>query len=168
MDAEEHPKLASIAMDMAVVLSKCFLAANMWSRVLRSNADARFWSAALATLREFMRRNEYMSDAHDREVHPWGVESAVHIPSVSQRLVILDDYQQMGEDAAGAEADPPRITTVDVVLGRARPRGMFDALLWRSRLPPHYSYVMRCEIRRPPKRVVVARKKTTLRQAIGS
>ncbi|CAN6170582.1 unnamed protein product [Urochloa humidicola] len=159
MDAAEHPKLASIATDMAVVLNRCFLGLNIFSRLLRSNADARFWSAALETLREFTRGNEYMTGANDREVHPWGVNSAVHVPSVSQHMVILDDYQQKTDQATGAEA--PRITSVDLMFGRARPRGKFDVLAWRSHLPPHYSYVMSCEIRRP-KRVVARKKKTTL------
>ncbi|OEL13034.1 hypothetical protein BAE44_0025947 [Dichanthelium oligosanthes] len=162
MDAAEHPKLASVAMDMAVVLNGCFLSANIFSGLLRSNIDVRFWSAALAILQEFKQRNIVSGLMRSNvNVRYQRVNSAVHIPSVSEHIVILDDYQQMGSAAPSvrdeAGAGVPRVTAVDIMFGRVRPRGKFDVLAWRSHLPPHYSYVVKCEMQTPKQ--VVARKK---------
>ncbi|TVU01602.1 hypothetical protein EJB05_52938, partial [Eragrostis curvula] len=56
-DADEHPKLAAIAMDMAIELNGCFLTANMYSELLRSNVDARFRSAALTNMKQVRQKN---------------------------------------------------------------------------------------------------------------
>ncbi|KAL6647196.1 hypothetical protein ACP70R_014633 [Stipagrostis hirtigluma subsp. patula] len=154
MDAMDHPKLTSIAMDMAMVLKGCILAANIFSGLLRSNVSIRFWSMVLTTLREFNRRNHGKICTHQVDSFPW--ELTVHIPKVSEYIVIHDDYQTSSGLARG-EAEAPMITVVDVIFGHARPQGIFDVLQWKSQLPPHYSYVLTCEIQRPKR--VVARKK---------
>ncbi|KAL6880312.1 hypothetical protein ACP4OV_011877 [Aristida adscensionis] len=158
MDTVEHKKLMSIAMDMAAMLNGCFIGANIISGMLRSNINAQFWSMALATMREFTQRNHDVSSANHPD--PWEVNGAIRTPKVSERIVILDDYQMVGSASAcgGTEVETPKITAIDVMFGRARPRGQFHVLSWRSQLPPHYSYVLKCELQ---PRHVVARKKRT-------
>jgi hypothetical protein len=46
----------------------------------------------------------------------------VRVPSLlEEHVVILDDYQQTGEEAL-------RVMSMDVMFGRVRPRGRFDML----------------------------------------
>ncbi|KAL6647194.1 hypothetical protein ACP70R_014631 [Stipagrostis hirtigluma subsp. patula] len=155
MDVSDHPKLASIAMDMAMVLNGFFLPAYIFSGLLRSNFNIQFWSMVLATLREFKQRN-HMVTAPQVDSFPFEVNATIHIPTVSEYIVIHDDYQISSASACG-EAEAPKTMAVDVMFGRARPRGKFDVLVWKSQLPPHYSYVLSCEIQRPKR--VAARKK---------
>ncbi|RLM93208.1 NBS-LRR-like protein [Panicum miliaceum] len=104
MDAAEHPKLVSMAMDMAAVMNGCFLSANMFAGLLRSSADAR---RALGCSSGGLARVQAEEPPHVQrarpggEVHPWEVNSAVRVPSLSEEyIVILDDYQQTGEELA--------------------------------------------------------------------
>ncbi|XP_062188666.1 putative disease resistance RPP13-like protein 1 [Phragmites australis] len=163
-DATEHPKLASIAMDMAMELNGCFLNANMFSELLRSNVDARFWSVALTILRELKQKNLF-GGAHQVDI--WEVAEPVYVPRVnksSEDFVILDDYETSSADHGGGVATTT-MTVQEVLLGTARPRGKFDVLAWRSPIPPHFSYFFGCEIRRRPRHVVAGKKRI---QKIGS
>ncbi|CAL5018892.1 unnamed protein product [Urochloa decumbens] len=65
-DAADHPKLASIAMDMADEVDGSFAAASIFGELVRSNFNPQFWSLALAVLREFKKRNLIKYDAHQR------------------------------------------------------------------------------------------------------
>ncbi|GJN10463.1 hypothetical protein PR202_ga28558 [Eleusine coracana subsp. coracana] len=40
----------------------------------------------------------------------------------------------------------PKINLQDVIYGNVRPYGKFEALAWRSSIPPYHSYVFTCEI----------------------
>ncbi|BAS99812.1 putative disease resistance protein RGA3 [Oryza sativa Japonica Group] len=153
MDASEHPEMASIAMDIAIETEGCFMGANVFSRLLRSNANSHYWSLVLATLREFKKKNQhiwsfmYAADqikALDRVNEP--SEEATEL------LVILDNYQTICSHASShceAEAEAPKISLVDALFGSVRPQGRFDALGWKSQIAPYYSYMYSCEIQRP-------------------
>lgn len=145
-DAAEHPKLASIAMAMATELNGCFLNANMFSELLRSNVDARFWNLALTILQELKHRNLF---GGADQVDIWEVTEPVYVPRVnisSEDFVILDDYETSSADHSGGTTT---MTVQEVLLGTARPRGKFDVIAWRSPIPPHFSYFFGCEIRSP-------------------
>jgi hypothetical protein len=153
-DAAEHPKLASIAMDMAMELNGCFLNANMFSELLKANVDARFWSSALAILQELKHKNLF-GGAHQVDI--WEVTEPVYVPRVnkaSEDLVILDDYETSSADHTRGTTT---MTVQEVLLGTATPQGKFDILAWRSPVPPHFSYFFGCEIRRP--RCMASRKR---------
>uniref|UniRef100_A0A0E0ITN3 NB-ARC domain-containing protein n=1 Tax=Oryza nivara TaxID=4536 RepID=A0A0E0ITN3_ORYNI len=153
MDASEHPEMASIAMDIAIETEGCFMGANLFSRLLRSNANSHYWSLVLATLREFRKKNQ----------HVWSFMYAadqikaldqVNEPSeeATELLVILDNYQTSCSHASShceAEAEAPKISLVDALFGSVRPQGRFDAVGWKSQIAPYYSYMYSCEIQRP-------------------
>uniref|UniRef100_A0A0D9WUX6 NB-ARC domain-containing protein n=1 Tax=Leersia perrieri TaxID=77586 RepID=A0A0D9WUX6_9ORYZ len=44
------------------------------------------------------------------------------------------------------DRDAPKIDMQDVLSGRVATHGRFDVVMWRSRLPPYYSYIRSCEI----------------------
>ncbi|TVU40328.1 hypothetical protein EJB05_13787, partial [Eragrostis curvula] len=152
-DADEHPKLAAIAMDMAMEL-RGFMTANLCSELLRSNADSRFWISLLTIMRQTNQKNLFLG-AHQIDI--WEVAKPVYIPRVNKRsedLVILDEYESR---SAPHHCVPATSMTVkEVLLGTSRPRGKFDVLAWRSPIPPHFSYFYCCEIRK--RRRIVARK----------
>jgi hypothetical protein len=79
-DVTDHPKLASIGMEIARELNGCFVAANILRGVLKSSMDARFWSLVLATFREFRQKNMFLfSAAHP--VDPWEAGALVRVPT---------------------------------------------------------------------------------------
>jgi hypothetical protein len=57
-DPEDHPKLASIAMDLAREMNgESFFGASIFSVLLKANFNASFWSMALASVKKFKRIN---------------------------------------------------------------------------------------------------------------
>ncbi|KAL6647679.1 hypothetical protein ACP70R_015116 [Stipagrostis hirtigluma subsp. patula] len=150
-NAADHPKLASIAMDMAMEMGGSFATANIFGGLLRSNFNSRFWSLALTVLREFKKKNLLMYNAHQTNPN-WKVTKPAYSTKVVQEFVFLDDYQ------IGSIDEVPKISMQDVMFGSARPRGKFDILGWKSPVPPHYSYAYRCEIRRP-QRLIIRKKR---------
>ncbi|TVU13257.1 hypothetical protein EJB05_40793, partial [Eragrostis curvula] len=155
-DADEHPKVAAIAMDMAIELNGCFLTANIYSEVLRSNVDARFWSAALTNMKQVRQKN-MLGGAHQVDI--WEVTEPVYVPTLnmSEDFVILDDYEK--RSALEHSTAVTTMTVQEVLLGTARPQGKFDVLAWRSPIPPHFSYFFGCEVRKKPRRTISMKKR---------
>uniref|UniRef100_A0ACD5VPC6 Uncharacterized protein n=1 Tax=Avena sativa TaxID=4498 RepID=A0ACD5VPC6_AVESA len=147
-DTADHPKLVSIAMEMSRECGGCFLAANIFPRLLRSNLCPRFGSSVLATIKR-LKRNHYLYTAANHQADHQ--EPALCNPRVTQSFMVLDDYEI--PDSVHSSA-APRLSVLDVLFGSARPRGRFDALAWKSQVPPHYSYIYSCEIQRPKCKVV--------------
>ncbi|CAL5018891.1 unnamed protein product [Urochloa decumbens] len=153
-DAADHPKLASIAMDMADEVDGSFAAASIFGELVRSNFNPQFWSLALAVLREFKKRNLIKYDAHQRtetdalEI----IKPSSYTKEAAEEFVHLDDYQIN----SSTRGEVPKISLQDILFGGARPQGKFDVLGWKSTIPPYYSYAYRCEIQRPQR--MVARK----------
>nr|XP_051206054.1 uncharacterized protein LOC127321048 [Lolium perenne] len=85
-DLADHPKLASIAMDMSRECRGCFLAANIFPRLLRSNPCPQFGSSVLAALKG-LKRNHYLYTAADHQ------EPALCNPKVTPSFMVLDDYE---------------------------------------------------------------------------
>ncbi|KAE8792437.1 Disease resistance protein RGA2 [Hordeum vulgare] len=66
--AEDHPKLTSMAMEMANLTSGCFMSGNIFSGILKANFNPHFWSMALAAIRSLKQRN--ISVYGDRFTNP--------------------------------------------------------------------------------------------------
>jgi hypothetical protein len=162
-DATEHPKLASIAMEIARDLNGCFISANIFRGILKSSMNARSWSLALATLREFRKNNLSLFTAARPVVDYWdSSERPVRVPINSKStcpgrhgFVILDNYET---PSFQSDAEAPVVTVQDVLYGGARLQGKFDVIASRSHLPPHYYYVFNCEVH-TLQRVVSKKKK---------
>ncbi|CAN6210047.1 unnamed protein product [Urochloa humidicola] len=154
----EHPKLASIALEMAREMSGCFMGANVFGGMLRSKLDIGTWTLALATYRELRHTNRSVSC--QSLVDPWALSGHVLVPMVNRvspgYFVVVKIYQTA---STHGDATAPKISVQDAILGRARPQGNFAALAWRSHIPPHYNYVFSCEQRMPV--TAVSRKKRT-------
>lgn len=143
-DPKEHPKLASIAMEIATELRGSLLCAYVVGALLRVHFDAQFWYRVLACTREYMQKNllligEYPHDLTMKN-HPryaWRIGE----PKPVKYVLLYDSYQK-GYD----HVDVPKITVQDLLFGDATARGKFDILLWKSQMPPYCNYICSCVI----------------------
>uniref|UniRef100_A0A0D9Y8A9 NB-ARC domain-containing protein n=1 Tax=Oryza glumipatula TaxID=40148 RepID=A0A0D9Y8A9_9ORYZ len=169
-DPTENPKLASLAMDMVSEVSGCFTSVNMFNGPLRSNTITRFWSFVLATIRGFKQKNLSIYNSTN-PLDPWAVMAPLYIPRANKNLdpvAILNNYQRNCNEAhsysglitASSPSAASQITVQDIMFGTATPLGQFKVLAWRSHIPPYYSCIFDCEIKRPPTRMVSRKKKT--------
>ncbi|XP_047093154.1 disease resistance protein RGA2-like [Lolium rigidum] len=146
-DPEEHPKLTSIAMELALEMCGSFIFAYSVATSLRANTSVRFWCRVLRMAREFTQKNnfvpgEYNEDRMSR--YAWRIAETPR-GSDDHTVFLLHHSHQKGP---AAHDEVPRITMVDLIFGawRAIPQGKFEVLQWRSLIPPYYSYVCSCEI----------------------
>jgi hypothetical protein len=147
---DEHPKLVSIAMDICAEEKGSFIGANIACGLLRANLDARFWCGILQNMREYTEKHRILFGEHphdllqkNRHVYLW------RLAETSKVFVSYGCYQ-----ACPAQEVLSRMTLQEVLSGRPAPRGRFEALAWRSQIPPCYSYLMSCSVQTP----VLARK----------
>uniref|UniRef100_I1NMZ7 NB-ARC domain-containing protein n=1 Tax=Oryza glaberrima TaxID=4538 RepID=I1NMZ7_ORYGL len=133
-DPAENPKLASLAMDMA------------------SEKNLSIYSST-------------------NPLDPWAVVAPLYIPRANKNLdpvAILNNYQRncnethsySGLITASSPSAASQIMVQDIMFGTATPPGKFEVLAWRSHIPPYYSCVFDCEIKRPPTCMVSRKKKT--------
>ncbi|CAL4947701.1 unnamed protein product [Urochloa decumbens] len=144
MDAEDHPELTSVCMELAGQLNRSFIAANLIGSLLRANPCSLFWRKVLTRLKDFTRLHfllfgEHPSDliAKDRPAYLWRLAS-----KNDTSLKVCRFYQA----CSAREHDLPKITVNDVQIGSASPQGKFEVLAWRSQIAPYYSYVFSCEV----------------------
>ncbi|KAF8748669.1 hypothetical protein HU200_012891 [Digitaria exilis] len=162
MDVMEHPKLSLLAMDMAKELNACFMGFNVMNEILKSNVDAHFWSLTLAICRHFKQKNPFVCDPTN-PVDAWELNRPILIPTKDRTslgyISITDMYQTSSnqcvehwlEASARSDTTTPKITLKDLMFGRAKPKGKFIALAWKSHIPPQYNCVFKCELRMPQK-----------------
>ncbi|XP_051218086.1 putative disease resistance protein RGA1 [Lolium perenne] len=153
---EAEPKLASLAMEIAADLNGSFVVGNIIASLLRANFSAKFWRMAMSTVRECRRRYPFMFGALALPVSPWQLAEQAQFPLIGttgQCLSMSNDRQIV---STGVEA--PLIKMRDVMTGSVvLPDGKFEALAWKSTIPPYYSYTFTCEMQKP--RPVPVRKK---------
>ncbi|KAK8453557.1 hypothetical protein SEVIR_5G303232v4 [Setaria viridis] len=144
-DAGDQPELASVCMEIAGLLNRSFIAANLIGGLLRANPCSQFWRKVLKGYRDntsmhLLLFGEHQSDllAKDRPVYFWRL-----VPKTQSILIVYSCYQVCSPRKHGL----PKITANDVQIGRARPRGKFEVLAWRSHIPPYYSYMLSSEER---------------------
>ncbi|KAM0894521.1 hypothetical protein ACQ4PT_024471 [Festuca glaucescens] len=148
-DPQEHPKLTSIAMEIALQMSGSFLFAYVMASLLRENPSARFWSRVLSHIREHMQRNvlllgEYPEDPKSRYV--WSIAETQGGFKDSKLLLLHHSYQK-GPSAHGEVPGMDLLSLTDLLFCTRSviPQGKFEVLCWRSLIPPYYSYVCSCE-----------------------
>ncbi|TVU41079.1 hypothetical protein EJB05_14570, partial [Eragrostis curvula] len=152
-DASEHPKMVSIAMEMAEEMRGSFAAANFFGGLLRSNFNTGFWSLALAVFRGL--KQTKLVVVHDRAQQTATTSTGTEI------------WEEVTEPACPfAVEGVPKVSLRDVLFGGARPQGKFDVLAWKSPVPPHYRYAYSCEIR--SSHSTVARKNRLVMHKTGS
>ncbi|XP_037480939.1 putative disease resistance protein RGA3 [Triticum dicoccoides] len=151
---DEQPKLASMAMEIALEYKQCFASAHIIAGMLRDNFNAQFWSTILDCVRAFKQTHLLMFGQHpylrmreDAPVYGWRLASS------SKHFLVCNTCQ------LGSSEEVPKISVQDIILGHGGtlPRGQFEALGWRSRIPPYYNYMVSCKMQEP--QLTVGRKK---------
>ncbi|KAM3399458.1 hypothetical protein ACQJBY_004696 [Aegilops geniculata] len=152
----EEPKLAAMAMEIALEQRQCFTSAHILAEILRDNFSAQFWRTVLHCVRAYIQTHLRMFDQHpnlrlreDEPIYYWRMEK-------SRRYFLISKYHQ-----SDSRAQVPRIRMRDILLerGRTLPRGEFEAVAWTSRIPPYYNYTISCKMQAP--QVIVGRTKRT-------
>ncbi|CAN6213620.1 unnamed protein product [Urochloa humidicola] len=141
---EEHPELASIAMEIAEMLDRSFMGANIICDLLRANLDARFWRKILALQRNHVERNMLRFGEHPHILLQ--KSQAVYTWTMFDRTMWFKVHYP---DRRFDGNDVPKTKLLDVQIGSAETRGTFEAVAWRSRIPPCHSYSISCEMETP-------------------
>jgi hypothetical protein len=140
-DPEMHPQLAYLAMEIARVLNKTFLSATTIAWLLRDNFEIQFWRKILVFLRGLIQKHVFRFGEHPFDfVDP---KRIIH----HRRMAIPSEYFIVYHPRECSSVEEvPKITYRDFVYGTIKCSGKFDYLLWKSHLPPYYSYISTCEI----------------------
>jgi len=148
-DPEDQPELASVCMEMADLLNRCLIGANLLGGLLRANPCSQFWKRVLSVFRHYVRMHllrfgEHLSDLllmNGRPIYFWRL-------SKTDDTVLTANHTYQA--CSSQEHDLPKITLNELQVGSARPRGKFEVMCWRSPIPPYYSYLMSCEVQTSP------------------
>ncbi|KAF8713876.1 hypothetical protein HU200_027854 [Digitaria exilis] len=128
MNPEMHPNFVRLAMEIARMQSGCLIGANITANLLRDNFDIRFWCK--------FGEHPYDLISENKPAH-LGIMAA---PSVD--LMVYCQYERSSQE------EVPSININDVMYGNVKPHGKFEALAWKSQIPPYYSYTSTCEIQK--------------------
>jgi len=142
MDPEMHPRFARMAMEIARMHNGCFIGANMIGCLLSDNIDFHFWCKVLGFLRGTIRKHVSKLGGHPFDLI--NEKKPAHLGRMcapSEDFVLHYEYQRSSQE------DVPEIRIQDVMYGSVKAQGKFEALGWRSRIPPYHSYINVCEIR---------------------
>ncbi|GJN14736.1 hypothetical protein PR202_gb01592 [Eleusine coracana subsp. coracana] len=138
-DPGQHPKMASLALEMAQIMQGSFMFAYIGAVLLRAHFNSQTWSRILTRLKQYMQKNvsiigEYPDDVKAKNNHrcTWSL-----IKQKPDKYFMLDDVYQKGP----AEEEIPSITMADLMSGCAEPRGKTKILFWRSQIPPYFTYM---------------------------
>ncbi|PUZ55001.1 hypothetical protein GQ55_5G177400 [Panicum hallii var. hallii] len=138
---EDQPKLASLAMEIAVLLNGT-LGANIIASLMRANLNARFWSRLLQCLRDYTSRHVLMFGEHPEGLMQKGKPVyACRMTQQSQNSILVGTTYQK----CSTQSDASMLTVQDIITGCVTDQAKFTAVLWRSRIPPYYTYLVNCE-----------------------
>ncbi|CAN6181001.1 unnamed protein product [Urochloa humidicola] len=141
MDPNSYPRLTNLAMEIARTQRSSLCCANVIARLLNENFDVHFWRKVLAFL-----RGSYQKHVSRFGVHPFDSLDQ-NTPAHLERMATpAEDFVLYHQDQRFSDEEVSDIKLEDVMYGNVKPHGKFEALLWRSTIPPYYSYVFTCEI----------------------
>ncbi|XP_022679574.1 disease resistance protein RGA2 [Setaria italica] len=141
-DPTMHPRMAYVAMEIARMLNRSLNAATTIACLLRDKFGIHFWCKVLTFLRGLIKWHvssfgEHPGDAL-RQYKPAHLRSMVR---TSEEIVVHHQYN------CSSQEEVPKISLASVMYGNVKPpSGKFEALVWRSPIPPCYNYIYTCEI----------------------
>ncbi|CAD6254629.1 unnamed protein product [Miscanthus lutarioriparius] len=164
MDPDEHPKLASLGMQLATELKGSFLGANILGEMLRSNPNAQFWHAILSSVRALVQEHMFSVGVHPEDLLernvPVGFTNVSFVGAQSQGCLVYDL-----REAGPGEDELPLPTSREVLTGVKVPaEDRFDVLVWKSRIPPYCSYIATYERQKAPRHIVGKKNRLALRE----
>ncbi|CAO1945806.1 unnamed protein product [Urochloa humidicola] len=140
MNPEDHPKLASIAMEIEELLNGAFLGANILGSLMRDNTNTRFWFRVLHCVRYYMRKHELVFGENPLDLMQKGQPVYAWRMTQSQNAIMVSNVHQK----CSTQNDVPKLTAQDIMKGCVTHQRKFRAVIWRSRIPPYYTYLASC------------------------
>ncbi|CAL4995303.1 unnamed protein product [Urochloa decumbens] len=138
IDSNDHPRLESIAMEMARWMNGSFIDAHIMSDFLRKNLDVQNWCMCLATVKKNIQRNIYL---YGEDPYALAGKNKSISYQVDNNIVFYSQHRACrGKDSV------PVITVHDLCGSAVKREGEFDVLLWKSNILPYKSYVASCMI----------------------
>uniref|UniRef100_A0ACD5TAI3 Uncharacterized protein n=1 Tax=Avena sativa TaxID=4498 RepID=A0ACD5TAI3_AVESA len=146
-DPVDHPRLALIGKELATMMKGSLVHLVVYSSMLRSNLNVRFWIRVLKLYRAVMETNISISGQHPRALLDKGstVDITPFSPSSlsSSRLMLL-----VGGKHSAGPGELPRMTFGDIISGSVVLPMKFE-LVWESRLPPYTVISATCVTEKP-------------------
>ncbi|WVZ61591.1 hypothetical protein U9M48_011443 [Paspalum notatum var. saurae] len=123
-DPEQHPRLASVAMEIARTLSlTTLLCANITATLLRDNFDIRFWCKVLVFLRRDIQNHiaKFGESPADFLIQNKPTRLGRMMGRASEDMMVYDQYHCSSQEAV------PSISLHDVMYGNVKPDGKFES-----------------------------------------
>jgi hypothetical protein len=140
-DPEMHPRFAYLAMEIARVLNKSFITATSTACLLIDNFEIQFWWKVLVFLRGLIQKHVFRFGEHPFDcVDQNGIVRHRRMAVPSEYFIVYHPHE-----CSSAE-EVPKMRIQDLMYGTVKCSGKYDMLLWKSQLPPYYSYVYTCEV----------------------
>ena len=147
-DPKQHPRLASVAMEISRMLSgRALIAANITASLLRDNFNINFWCKVLAFMRGIIQK--HIANFGENPCDLLNQNRPTHLGRMSiasESFMVYDQCHRSSQETV------PNITFADVFYGSVKPHENFEVLAWRSRIPPYYNYIYTCQIEDPKTR----------------
>uniref|UniRef100_A0A0D9XHL1 NB-ARC domain-containing protein n=1 Tax=Leersia perrieri TaxID=77586 RepID=A0A0D9XHL1_9ORYZ len=134
INPEEHPRLASIANEMSVLLGGSFITANVCADMFRKNQNVHFWLHVLKKYRTAVQNNFTVFREHPKLLmekdHQIDITKFVSSPSP---LLLMPPC-----DGDEPKRELSKVMFGDLIAGTAvLPKEDFELIAWESRLPPY-------------------------------
>ncbi|KAL6640840.1 hypothetical protein ACP70R_021963 [Stipagrostis hirtigluma subsp. patula] len=141
MDPDEHPRLASLGMQLATELKGSFLGANILGEMLRANPNAQFWRNILLSIRELVQAHLLSFGVHPEDLLernvPVDFAKVGFVGDRGQGCLVYDL-----REAGPGQSELPSLTSQELLMGGEVPvEEKFDVLVWKSRIPPYCNYI---------------------------
>ncbi|KAG2600350.1 hypothetical protein PVAP13_5KG468000 [Panicum virgatum] len=139
---DDHPKVASLAMEIAELSEGAFVAGNVVANLMRANQSTEFWLRVLQCSRDYTRKHQAMFGSHPNKllrqgqsVYPWRMAGTRDVVTTVCKI-----YQK----PSSGEDDVPGVTVQDILSGRSTRKGNFSAVAWVSTVPPYRTFLASC------------------------
>ncbi|CAD6341980.1 unnamed protein product [Miscanthus lutarioriparius] len=142
MDPEMHPRLAQLAMEIARLQHRSINSAYIISCLLKDNFSIHFWCKVLGFMRGFIQ-----TCVSKFGVHPFDLLNQNKPVQLRRMAAPSEDFMICHHYHLSTEEEVLEIRIQDVMYGSIKKQGKIEVLVWRSQIPPYYSYVNVCEIR---------------------
>ncbi|XP_048526866.1 uncharacterized protein LOC125506024 [Triticum urartu] len=138
-DPKDHPNLTPIAIELATMLGGSFVAAYSLASVLRKDVSFQFWLSIFNRYKNVTENNLSMFGEHlslrIRRRAPVDITS--FLPSPAAPLLLT----RPRTETEVSQRRLPKVTMADLIVDPTiRPKGDFDLVKWKSRLPPYTEF----------------------------
>nr|CAB3478147.1 unnamed protein product [Digitaria exilis] len=114
---DDHPKLASLGMEIAALLKGTFVGANIVGSIMRANLNVQSWHRVLHGLRNFTSKHLLTYGKHPTDLMEKGYPVYCWSMARTQNVVVI--YKIYQKRTIQQDQVVPKLTAQDVIEGRA-------------------------------------------------